>query len=241
LKGGDADDEKSTIESEASDVRSVSTVSSKKSGKAAAPKPFAQPLQTTILKRPFESEVMGAAEQAIDVAAVQVKKRNSEDRTASRVINLGLSPSLTLSTPALTPSTVFESISQPSTAGPATPPTVKLPTVATPTPQLTSKATKIFVSKGESPDRRISEGLKRPARQYARRGAPVSTLPPSALLDKQIQQVKKAETRRAQADRKRETDCKEKDEDGGLLASRHAHSPRGEREMKQLTSAGRGR
>jgi hypothetical protein len=161
--------------------------------------------------------------------------------TTSDLINLGLSPSPTLSTPALTPSTVFESISQPSTAGPATPPTGKLPTVATSTPQLTSKATKIFVPKGESPDKHIFEGQKRQARQYARHCAPVSTLPPSASVDKQIQQVKKAETRRAQADRKREADCMEKDKDGGLLASRHAHPPRGEREMKQRTSTGRGR
>jgi hypothetical protein len=96
LKGGDDDDKKSTIESEASDGRSVSTVSSKKSGRAAAPKPFAQPLQATVLKRPSESEVKGAAEQAIDVAAVQVKKRNSEERTASRAMKVARSGSRTI-------------------------------------------------------------------------------------------------------------------------------------------------
>ncbi|KAI6799938.1 hypothetical protein KC361_g2613 [Hortaea werneckii] len=53
-------------------------------------------------------------------------------------------------------------------------------------------ATKVFVPKGESADHHVAEARKRAARQYERRGAPVSTMGSVQPLEKQIQSMQKA-------------------------------------------------
>ncbi|KAI7210739.1 hypothetical protein KC333_g8073 [Hortaea werneckii] len=56
----------------------------------------------------------------------------------------------------------------------------------------TATAAKVFVPKGESVDRHVAEARKRAARQYERRGAPVSTMGSVQPLEKQIQNMQKA-------------------------------------------------
>ncbi|GAB1729148.1 hypothetical protein NU195Hw_g3412t1 [Hortaea werneckii] len=59
-------------------------------------------------------------------------------------------------------------------------------------PAPTATATKVFVPKGESADHHVAEARKRAARQYERRGAPVSTMGSVQPLEKQIQNMQKA-------------------------------------------------
>ncbi|KAI7329598.1 hypothetical protein KC315_g6077 [Hortaea werneckii] len=56
----------------------------------------------------------------------------------------------------------------------------------------TATAAKVFVPKGESADHHVAEARKRAARQYERRGAPVSTMGSVQPLEKQIQNMQKA-------------------------------------------------
>ncbi|KAI6860613.1 hypothetical protein KC323_g6156 [Hortaea werneckii] len=59
-------------------------------------------------------------------------------------------------------------------------------------PAPTATAAKVFVPKGESVEHHVAEARKRAARQYERRGAPVSTMGPVQPLEKQIQSMQKA-------------------------------------------------
>ncbi|KAI6813237.1 hypothetical protein KC332_g2398 [Hortaea werneckii] len=59
-------------------------------------------------------------------------------------------------------------------------------------PAPTATATKVFVPKGESAEHHVAEARKRAARQYERRGAPVSTMGSVQPLEKQIQSLQKA-------------------------------------------------
>ncbi|KAI7508760.1 hypothetical protein KC347_g5849 [Hortaea werneckii] len=70
----------------------------------------------------------------------------------------------------------------------------------------TATATKVFVPKGESADHHVAEARKRAARQYERRGAPVSTMGSVQPLEKQIQSMQKAKVDKV--GRKRVEDAK---------------------------------
>ncbi|KAI6817676.1 hypothetical protein KC332_g11418 [Hortaea werneckii] len=70
----------------------------------------------------------------------------------------------------------------------------------------TTTATKVFVFKGESADHHVAEARKRAARQYERRGAPVSTMGSVQPLEKQIQSMQKAKVDKV--GRKRVEDAK---------------------------------
>ncbi|RMZ15610.1 hypothetical protein D0860_01535 [Hortaea werneckii] len=59
-------------------------------------------------------------------------------------------------------------------------------------PAATAAATKVFVPKGESAEHHVAEARKRAARQYERRGAPVSTMGSVQPLEKQTQSMQKA-------------------------------------------------
>ncbi|KAI6815713.1 hypothetical protein KC340_g15442 [Hortaea werneckii] len=59
-------------------------------------------------------------------------------------------------------------------------------------PAANATVTKVFVPKGESADHHVAEARKRAARQYERRGAPVSTMGSVQPLAKQIQNMQKA-------------------------------------------------
>ncbi|KAI7229646.1 hypothetical protein KC330_g7348 [Hortaea werneckii] len=65
-------------------------------------------------------------------------------------------------------------------------------TLASQKPAATATGTKVFVPKGESADHHVAEARKRAARQYERRGAPVSTMGSVQPLEKQIQNMQKA-------------------------------------------------
>ncbi|KAI7203442.1 hypothetical protein KC316_g6065 [Hortaea werneckii] len=56
----------------------------------------------------------------------------------------------------------------------------------------TATAAKVFAPEGESADHHVAEARKRAARQYERRGAPVSTMGSVQPLEKQIQNMQKA-------------------------------------------------
>ncbi|KAI7283016.1 hypothetical protein KC345_g3149 [Hortaea werneckii] len=63
---------------------------------------------------------------------------------------------------------------------------------ASQTPASNATATKVFVLKGESAEHHVAEARKRAARQYERRGVPVSTMGSVQPLEKQIQSMQKA-------------------------------------------------
>ncbi|KAK5734924.1 hypothetical protein LTR17_008557 [Elasticomyces elasticus] len=174
------------------------------------------------------------AEDAVNTCAVTPKATDMRKAsTTSDLIDFAMpllptpSPS---STPSLTPASSVESSPRQGHMTPKTPPTTpeqqQIEFAAKPTTKLASKAAKIFVPKGESPDHHIAEARKREARQYARRGAPASTVGKVMPLERQIQEMQKvkAGTKQQHEEKKNaKVEISDRTETGnGLMASRHA-------------------
>ncbi|KAK5727455.1 hypothetical protein LTR15_003351 [Elasticomyces elasticus] len=169
--------------------------------------------------------------RAVTPTATDLRKASTTSDLIDFAMPLLPTPSPS-STPSLTPASSVESSPRQGHMTPKTPPTTpeqhQTEIATTPATKPASKAAKIFVPKGESPDHHIAEACKREARQYARRGAPVSTVGKVMPLEKQIQEMQKvkAGTKQQHEERKNEkVELNDRTDTGnGLMASRHAPS-----------------
>ncbi|KAK3110305.1 hypothetical protein LTR53_015527 [Teratosphaeriaceae sp. CCFEE 6253] len=178
--------------------------------------------------------------------AIDIRKAS----TASDLIDFAvpLLPTPPSSAPSLT-----SSASSSPRSGQTTPLTPPTPTT---TPKLTAGTTsespskavhgkttaRIFVPRGESAEHHVADARKRQARQYARRGAPVSTLGGVAPLERQIGEMRKGRSVQT-ADGERKKGGKVARKEKGLMGSRHAPGARArehrlEREQKVAVRTG---
>ncbi|KAK4900936.1 hypothetical protein LTR27_002119 [Elasticomyces elasticus] len=167
--------------------------------------------------------------RAVTPTATEMRKASTTSDLIDFAMPLLPTPSPS-STPSLTTASSVESSPRQGHITPKTPPTTpeqhQFEIVTKPATKPASKAAKIFVPKGESPDHHIAEARKREARQYARRGAPVSTVGKVMPLERQIQEMQKvkAGTKQPHEERKNaKVEISDRTETGnGLMASRHA-------------------
>jgi len=161
---------------------------------------------------------------ATSPSAIDLRKAS----TSSDLIDLAvpLLPSPSSSTPSLTPASSVNSSPrqiQPTprtTSTPATPENLDIGESTTTTSKLSTKH--VFVPKGESADHHIADALrKKQAKQFARRGAPVSTVGAVMPLERQIGEMQRARTGGRKYD---EITVREEGREKvvGLMGSRHA-------------------
>ncbi|KAK1055711.1 hypothetical protein LTR74_015486 [Friedmanniomyces endolithicus] len=148
--------------------------------------------------------------------------------TTSDLIDLAvpLLPTPSSSTPSLTPASSVNSSPRPNqptprtTSPPATPENLDIDESTTTTSKLSTKH--VFVPKGESADHHIADALrKKQARQFARRGAPVSTVGGVMPLERQIGEMQRARTGGRKYDEIK-VRAEGRETVVGLMGSRHA-------------------
>ena len=179
-----------------------------------------EPKIATTVDRPAAAATAKAAStstRAPPPPAIDIRKASTTSDLISFASAVPLLPTPPSSTPSLTP----DSSPRQGQLTPVTPPTPLTP--GTPTEPAVAvataggKAAKVFVPKGESPEQHIAEAKKRQAaRQFARRGAPVSTIVgPIVPLERQIADMQRAKEGKGRGERKGR-------EVVGLMGSQHA-------------------
>ncbi|TKA83942.1 hypothetical protein B0A55_00242 [Friedmanniomyces simplex] len=164
--------------------------------------------------------------------AMDIRKASTTSDLIDFAVPLLPTPSSS-STPSLTPASSVDSSPRQGQITPLTPPTPQYIGTENGAVAATKTVGKVstkhvFVPKGEAAAQHIAEALqrKRLARQYARRGAPVSTVGATLPLERQIREMQKAQIGRKCDEGKLAREGGEKEERVGLglglMASRHA-------------------
>ncbi|KAK0252108.1 hypothetical protein LTS09_012902 [Friedmanniomyces endolithicus] len=162
--------------------------------------------------------------RAASPSAADLRKASTSSDLIDLAVPLLPTPSSSSSSPSLTPiSSVHSSprqdqITPRTTSTPATPENLNIVESTDSTTTTKPSPKHVFVPKGESADHHIADALrKKRARQFARRGAPVSAVRVVMPLERQIGEMQRART----AGRKGE-EGKVREKGVGLMASRHA-------------------